>query len=71
MNYQSIQHMVVGDMVDGLTLTNKRNQSSMKGVPLVSVIKTPSPKPNYEFKQMNLLELWCILMLLVSSTLSL
>ncbi len=71
MNYQSIQHMVVGDMVDGLTLTNKRNQSSMKGVPLVSVIKTPSPKPNYEFKQLNLLEFWCILMLLVSSTLSL
>jgi hypothetical protein len=71
MNYQSIQHMVVGDMVDGLTLTNKRNQSSMMGVPLVSVIKTPSPKPNNEFKQMNLLELWRILMLLVSPTLSL
>jgi hypothetical protein len=44
MNYQSIQHMVVGDMVDGLTLTNKMEPIFYEGCAFGKHHQNPFPK---------------------------
>jgi hypothetical protein len=49
--------MVVGDMVDGLTLTNKMEPIFYEGCAFGKCHQNHFPKTNYEFKQMNLLEL--------------